>query len=107
MNWIYEEGRIYSLDEKNELLAETTYVLKENGEIDIDDTYVSPSLRGKGAAGKMMEVVCEYIRKKELKTTASCAYANAWLKKHQDIYSDIISKDIDEGPIACKIGGRH
>ncbi|WDC83439.1 GNAT family N-acetyltransferase [Caloramator sp. mosi_1] len=107
MNWKYENGRIYSVDEKGELMAETTFVLKDNGEVDIDHTYVNPVLRGQGVASKMMEVVAEYLREKDLKATASCSYANSWLQKHKEQYADIISKDLDNEVIACKIGGKH
>ena len=31
MDWKYENGRIYGVDENNELIAETTFVFKENG----------------------------------------------------------------------------
>ena len=34
MNWKYENGRIYSIDENGELMAETSLVNKENGEVD-------------------------------------------------------------------------
>lgn len=107
MNWKYENGRIYSLNENNELMAETTFVFKANGEVDIDHTYVNPLLRGKGIAGKMMEVVAEYLRKESLKATATCSYANAWLKKHRELYSDIISEDIENEDVSCKIDGNH
>ena len=56
MEWNYENGRIYSTDEKGELMCETTFIRKENGEMDIDYTYVNLVLRGQGVAGKMMEV---------------------------------------------------
>lgn len=107
MDWKFENGRIYSVNENNELMAETTYVLKENGEVDINHTYVNPQLRGQGVAGAMMEEVAGYLRKQSLKATATCSYANSWLKKHRDEYSDIISKDIDNEAIACKIDGKH
>lgn len=60
MDWKYEDGRIYSEDEKGELMAETTFDYKDNGEINIDHTYVNPILRGHGVAGKMMLVVADY-----------------------------------------------
>lgn len=66
-----------------------TMGMEANGEVDIEHTYVNPLLRGKGVAGKMMEVVAEYLRKKSLKATATCSYANIWLKKHWESYSDI------------------
>lgn len=103
MDWKYENGRIYSVDENNELMAETTYVHKENGEVNIDHTYVNPILRGQGVAGKMMEVVADHFREESLKTTATCSYANIWLRKHRQAYSDIISEDIENEVVACRI----
>ncbi len=107
MNWKFEDGRIYGTDENNELMAEATFVLKKNGEVDIDHTYVNPVLRGQGVAGKMMEVVAGYLRQKGLKATASCPFANSWLKKNRELYADILSKDFDEDAPACKIEGKH
>jgi len=107
VDWKFENGRIYSVDENNELLAETTFEYKDNGEVNIDYTYVNPVLRGKGVAGKMMEVVAEYLRKNSLKATATCSYANSWLKKNREAYSDIISEEIDDEAVACKIDVKH
>jgi len=107
MNWQYENGRIYSTDEKGELMAETTFSRKENGEMNIDYTYVHPVLRGEGVAGKMMEVVAEYFRKERLKTTATCSYANIWIKRHEKQYPDILSEDMSNQAVACKIDGKH
>lgn len=103
MNWEYEDGRIYSVDENNELMAETTFIFKENGEVDIDYTYINPALRGQGLAGKMMEVVAVYLKEKGLKASATCSYANAWLKQHRDSSPDIISKEIDDDYLMCRI----
>ncbi len=107
MDWKYEDGRIYSEDEKGELMAETTFDYKDNGEINIDHTYVNPILRGHGVAGKMMLVVADYLKKEGFKATATCSYANIWLKKNEGLYFDIISKDIDDELLACKINGKH
>lgn len=107
MNWNYENGRIYSINESNQLLAETTFVLKNKKEVVIDHTYVNPDLRGQGVAGKMMEAIAEYLRENKLKATATCSYALIWLKKHSETYSDIISEDINNEAIACNINGKH
>ncbi len=91
MEFQIEDGRIFSLDENQELLAETTYVHTTDGEVDIDHTFVSPVLRGQGAAGKMMEAVANHLRENGLKATATCSYANAWLLKNKDRFEDIFS----------------
>jgi predicted GNAT family acetyltransferase len=107
MNWIYEDNRIYCKDEKGELMAEATFVSKENGKIDIDHVYVNPSLRGQGMAGKTMTVVAEYVRKMGWKATASCSYANGWFMKNQDAYGDIMADEIRDQAVSCKIDGNH
>lgn len=94
MDFQITNGRVFGMDENKELMAETTFVYKENGEVDIDHTYVNPVLRGQGAAGKMMEVVASHLREKGLKATASCSYANAWLLKNREANADIISDDL-------------
>ena len=76
MNWKYENGRIYSVDENNELMAETTFIYKENEEINIDHTYVHPALRGQGIAGKMMETVVQYFREQKLKVSVRKNWMN-------------------------------
>ncbi|MBD7913337.1 GNAT family N-acetyltransferase [Clostridium cibarium] len=107
MDWKYENNKIYSVDEKGDLMAEATFTHKNNGEIDIDHVYVNPVLRGKGVAGKIMEVMVNYLRENKLKTTATCSYANGWFKKNEEEYSDVISKDMWDQPIACRINGKH
>lgn len=103
MDWKFEKGRIYSADKDGNTLAEVTYVMQENGEANIDHTYVSPSLRGKGVAGDLMKTIAQYFRDKAIKTTAQCSYANAWLKRHCAVYSDIISDDLKDQAPGCKI----
>jgi len=93
MDWKYEEGRIYTENEKGELMAEATYVVMSNGEINIDHTYVNPSLRGQGVADKMMVAVVEYLRECETKALPSCSYAVSWFKKNKETCADVISGD--------------
>lgn len=94
MNWNYEYGRIYSVDDNKDVIAEVTFVYKGNTTIDIIHTYVNPIFRGQGVAGKLMEIVAQYLKEKGLQASASCSYANTWLKKYREAYSDIVSEDI-------------
>ena len=81
MDWKYENGRIYSVDQNNELMAEATFVVQENGVVVIDHSYVNPVLRGQQVAGNMMEVVSDYLR--------------AWLEKHRESPADVIAPNMD------------
>ncbi len=103
MEFRFEKGRIYSVDENNELMAELIYVFKSNSEVNIDRTFVNPKLRSQGVAGKLMEEAAIYLRSNKLKATVSCSYANAWLKKRKEEFSDIISDEFDDLATACKI----
>lgn len=107
MNWNYENGRVYGTDEQGELMCEATFVRKDNGEVDINHTYVNPVLRGQGVAGEMMKAVAEHFKKEGFKTTASCSYANIWLKRHEEQYTEIISGKIKDQAAACRIDGKH
>ena len=106
MNWLYEDGRIYSNDATGKLQAEATYSYKSNGDMDVEHVYVDPSLRGQGVAGKVMEAVVDLLRKNGEKATATCSYANLWFKKHKEECKDVLSSE-ENSVIACRIDGRH
>ena len=62
MEFLVEEGRIYHQDERNTVLAEVTYCPVRAGVVDVDHTYVDPSLRGQGVAGRLMEALVLPVR---------------------------------------------
>lgn len=107
MDWKYKDGAIYYTNDAGELMAEATYAKTKDDEIDINHVYVNPVLRGEGVAGKVMEEVSTFLRRESWKATASCSYANNWLKKRKETHADIISDDFDSGDIACRIDGKH
>ncbi len=107
MIWKYEEGRIYCTDEDGRLMAEANYSRKNQNEVDIGHVYVDPKLRGQGIAGQTMTIVAEYFRKNGWRATASCPYANDWLRKNEDSYSDVISKGMGNQAPSCRIDGKH
>lgn len=107
MDWKYEDGRVYSTDENGALLAEATFSRIDDDTVDIDHTYVTPSLRGNGVAADLLDAVARYLRGKGLKAIASCSYANAWLKRNRESYQDIISGGADSIGPACRGDGRH
>ncbi len=103
MDWIVEQGRVFSKDDHGELIAEATFYEKSNGDFYIDHTYVVPRLRSRGIADEMKKALATVIRERGGKVTASCSYANAWLKRHKGEYTDIISKDLMNEAIACHL----
>ena len=49
-------------------------------------TYVEapPSLRGTGAAGRLMQGVLEQARADQVKVLPLCGYARAWMQRHPE-----------------------
>lgn len=107
MDWKYEEGRIYSVDQNDALMAEVTYKHVDEKTVNIDHTYVNSSLRGQGVAGKIMKALADRLRESGLKAEASCSYAQEWLKRNSEEYADIIYDSGNEQFPACKIDGKH
>jgi predicted GNAT family acetyltransferase len=48
----------------------------------ISHVEADPALRGKGAAGRLMEEVAKVARAEGMKITPLCGYAAAWLKRN-------------------------
>ena len=48
------------------------------------------SLRGTGAAGRLMEAVVAHARQADIKLVPTCTYALAWFKRHPEA-SDVLA----------------
>ncbi|HOR13368.1 MAG TPA: GNAT family N-acetyltransferase [Clostridia bacterium] len=107
MDWSFDEGRIYSLDDKGAVLAEAVFIYSAEDKISIESTYVEAELRGQGIAGEMMAALMEHLKEKGLKATATCSYANSWLEQNKGLYPDIISDDLESENVACKLNIRR
>jgi predicted GNAT family acetyltransferase len=56
---------------------------KENGNFYIDFVEAPESLRGTGAAGRMMEQLVQVAQNEGLEIVPVCGYAASWLKRHK------------------------
>lgn len=79
MKIIKEKSRIYGMDKDGNIIAEITFNEVEKGIYNIDHTFVDESLRGKGIAGKLVEMAINEIEKNDGKVEATCSYAKKWL----------------------------
>jgi predicted GNAT family acetyltransferase len=80
--------------------ARSRFELEEQGEIAFadyqrrGDVLIVPhveapmALRGTGAAGRLMEGMLDMIREQGLKIVPSCAYADAYIRRHPQ-YEDL------------------
>ena len=49
-----------------------------------------PSLRGTGAAGRLMQGIMETARASDLKIIPTCSYASSWMRRHRE-YHDLLA----------------
>jgi predicted GNAT family acetyltransferase len=59
-----------------------TYAPVSEGTMDFQSTFVPPSMRGKGAAGAIVQAALEWAQEKEYKVVPSCWYVDQYLNRH-------------------------
>ncbi|WP_345894411.1 GNAT family N-acetyltransferase [Olsenella uli] len=59
------------------------------GLVDITETFVAPTERGMGLAGRLMGRAATHIRSQGKKARLSCSYAQDWFGKHPE-YADLV-----------------
>ena len=60
------DGRIWAEDQAGKLVAEITFPEARPGVADIDHTFVDASLRGQGAAGRLVEAAVAQLRRRDI-----------------------------------------
>ena len=100
MDFITEKDRIYATDPSGKVIAEVTFPTK-NGVSTIDHTFVDPSLRGEGIAGKLVKLAADKILAEGNQIAATCSYADVWFKRHPEYHL------VSAGPVACRIDRRR
>ncbi len=80
-----QKGEFFLLNETNQRIAEISYVWRSEGIIVADHTWVDDSLRGQGAARKLLDVLVEFAREKQLKIVPSCSYVDVMFKRDQSL----------------------
>ncbi len=83
MEFKKETNRIYMENEEGNVIAEITFPENKEGICTIDHTFVDQSLRGKGIAGKLVQMAVDTIKAQNKKVEATCSYAQAWLEKNK------------------------
>lgn len=91
MDFKIQNNEIYYIDEKGEKAAEVTFPNIDADTVEINHTFVSPSLRGTGVAGKLMQAAAEEISRQGKKAVLTCSYAISWFERHEE-FQYIIQK---------------
>ncbi len=82
----YEKGRIYLNDAGGSMLAEVTYTDEKNDVYIIDHTFVDPSLRGQGIAGKLISEVVKLAKEAGKKIIPLCPFAKREFENHKEYH---------------------
>ncbi len=79
-----EENAIRLLGDDGKAIAEVTFPACGEGVVDIDHTFVDPSLRGLGMAGKLMDACARELERTGRRARPTCSYAVRWFEKHPE-----------------------
>ncbi|CAN5853007.1 GNAT family N-acetyltransferase [soil metagenome] len=87
MTDLRDTGDRYEMDEQ----GQTSWAdYRLSGErLYLDHVESPPSLRGTGAAGRLMAALSADVRAKGLKITPICGYAAAWLRRSKE-FGDLV-----------------
>lgn len=91
MDFCIQDNEIYYVDKSGEKAAEVTFPSIDADTVEINHTFVSPSLRGTGVAGKLMRAAAEEISRQGKKAVLTCSYAISWFEHHEE-FQHIIQK---------------
>lgn len=90
MELVRENNAIVHRNEAGEVLAEITFVPTENPDVvNANHTYVSPALRGQGAAGKLLTRLVEEMKAEDKKIKATCSYVVKKFREEPETYDEI------------------
>ena len=81
-NGVVDTGAAFELTE-NGALAFADY-RADSGRMIVPHVEAAHSLRGTGAAGRLMEGLVDAARQRGLKIVPLCPYADSWLRRHPE-----------------------
>ncbi len=85
-----EYGLFFLNNAAGQRIAEIRYQWAEPHRIIADHTWVDDSLRGQGVARKLLDVLVEFARERQLKITATCSYVVTMFQRDQSL-ADVIA----------------
>ena len=90
MDFKKDVNRFYK-EEHGKLLAEITY-LPKGDKVEVNHTFVDPSLRGQGVAEKLVDRVVVEMEKEDKKIIPVCPYVGKLFERKPEKYGHIHAK---------------
>ena len=84
MDFTYSPNRISLQGEDEQMLAEVTFPAIDENTVDINHTFVDPSLRGQNVADSLMGAAAAHLLAGDKKAVLTCSYAVKWFEKHPE-----------------------
>lgn len=84
-------NKFYIGETEDQIIAEITYIFINKEAINVNHTFVDPSLRGEGIARKLMDEVVIYAKENNLKIKPTCSYAVKVFPRYPE-YEELIYK---------------
>lgn len=85
-----QQGEFFTLNDAGQRIAEISYVWRNENTIVADHTWVDDCLRGQGVARKLLDVLVEFAREKQLKIIPTCSYVDVMFKRDQSL-ADVVA----------------
>lgn len=92
MDFTYSPNQISLLGDDEQMLAEVTFPAIDENTVDINHTFVDPSLRGQNVADSLMGAAAAHLLAEDKKAVLTCSYAVKWFGKHPE-YGNILKQD--------------
>jgi len=92
MKFKYEANRIALQDKAGKEVGEITFPSIDTNTVEINHTFVDPSLRGQGLAAKLVEAAVEKLRNEGKKAVPTCSYVKARFEENSE-YQSLVPKN--------------
>lgn len=91
MQFSHEANRVFAINEEGRVIAEVTFPNIDQLVVNINHTFVDPSLRGQGAAALLMQEAYQSIKTQNKKAVLTCSYAIKWFGENL-AFRDIVQE---------------
>ncbi|MCU0105731.1 N-acetyltransferase [Acholeplasma vituli] len=104
MHYYHAPNHIRLFNDEGTLLAEVKFPRIDDNTVEINRTFVDPSLRGQGIAHELLMYAYNAIKSQGLKAIPTCSYALTWFKRNTD-KNDILAPnfDLEDNLASCSI----